>query len=208
MIDVDADGPARVDGRSARAERTRTAIVDAHLALIDEGDLRPTGERIAERAGVSLRTLWTNFKDMETLFAATGRRVSERQESMVRPISPELPLTRRIGEFSTQRARMLEVLAPSARASALREPFSPQLRRNREGNIARVRGEIETVFGPELAHAGPGREQLLDALTVASTWSAWSMMRDAMGLDVEAARATLTRILGALLVDAIAAGLR
>ncbi|WP_346534192.1 TetR/AcrR family transcriptional regulator [Micromonospora sp. DPT] len=208
MIDVDADGPARVDGRSARAERTRTAIVDAHLALIDEGDLRPTGERIAERAGVSLRTLWTNFKDMETLFAATGRRVSERQESMVRPISPELPLTRRIGEFSAQRARMLEVLAPSARASALREPFSPQLRRNREGNIARVRGEIETVFGPELAHAGPGREQLLDALTVASTWSAWSMMRDAMGLDVEAARATLTRILGALLVDAIAAGLR
>ncbi|MEV0726284.1 TetR/AcrR family transcriptional regulator [Micromonospora purpureochromogenes] len=208
MIDVDADGPARVDGRSARAERTRTAIVDAHLALIDEGDLRPTGERIAERAGVSLRTLWTNFKDMETLFAATGRRVSERQESMVRPISPELPLTRRIGEFSVQRARMLEALAPSARASALREPFSPQLRRNREGNIARVRGEIETVFGPELAHAGPGREQLLDALTVASTWSAWSMMRDAMGLDVEAARATLTRILGALLVDAIAAGLR
>ncbi|WP_446214283.1 TetR/AcrR family transcriptional regulator [Micromonospora sp. IBSANI012] len=208
MIDVDADGPARVDGRSARAERTRTAIVDAHLALIDEGDLRPTGERIAERAGVSLRTLWTNFKDMETLFAATGRRVSERQESMVRPISPELPLTRRIGEFSAQRARMLEVLAPSARASALREPFSPQLRRNREGNIARARGEIETVFGPELAHAGPGREQLLDALTVASTWSAWSMMRDAMGLDVEAARATLTRILGALLVDAIAAGLR
>ncbi|MDH6462977.1 TetR/AcrR family transcriptional regulator of autoinduction and epiphytic fitness [Micromonospora sp. A200] len=208
MIDVDADGPARVDGRSARAERTRTAIVDAHLALIDEGDLRPTGERIAERAGVSLRTLWTNFKDMETLFAATGRRVSERQESMVRPISPELPLTRRIGEFSAQRARMLEVLAPSARASALREPFSPQLRRNREGNIDRVRGEIETVFGPELAHAGPGREQLLDALTVASTWSAWSMMRDAMGLDVEAARATLTRIVGALLVDAIAAGLR
>ncbi|MBM0256314.1 TetR/AcrR family transcriptional regulator [Micromonospora sp. 4G55] len=208
MIDVDAEGPARVDGRSARAERTRVAIVDAHLALIDEGDLRPTGERIAERAGVSLRTLWTNFKDMETLFAATGRRVSERQESMVRPISPELPLTRRIGEFSAQRARMLEVLAPSARASALREPFSPQLRRNREGNIARVRGEIETVFGPELAHAGPGREQLLDALTVASTWSAWSMMRDAMGLDVEAARATLTRTLGALLVDAIAAGLR
>ncbi|MEH0830028.1 MULTISPECIES: TetR/AcrR family transcriptional regulator [unclassified Micromonospora] len=208
MIDVDADAPARVDGRSARAERTRSAIVDAHLALIDEGDLRPTGERIADRAGVSLRTLWTNFKDMETLFAATGRRVSERQEALVRPIPPELPLTRRIAEFSAQRARMLEVLAPTARASALREPFSPQLRRNREGNIARVRGEIETVFGPELAHAGPDREQLLDALTVASTWSAWSMLRDAMGLDVEAARATLARILGALLVDAIAAGLR
>ncbi|PSK62620.1 hypothetical protein B0E53_05454 [Micromonospora sp. MH33] len=34
------------------------------------------------------------------------------------------------------------------------------------------------------------------------------MMRDAMGLDVAAARATLARTIGALLVDAIAAGLR
>lgn len=208
MIDVDAEPPARVDGRAARGERSRNAIVEAHLALIDEGDLRPTGERIAERAGVSLRTLWTNFKDMETLFAATGQRVSERQEAFFRPISAELPLSRRVDEFCAQRARMLEQLAPSARASALREPFSPQLRRNREATIARVRSEIEKVFGPELAAAGHGRGQLLDALTAASTWSAWSMMRDAMGLDVAAARAVMTRTLGALLGDAVAAGLR
>ncbi|WP_349876702.1 TetR/AcrR family transcriptional regulator [Micromonospora sp. HUAS YX12] len=208
MIELETDPPARVDGRAARAERTRAAIVEAHLALIDSGDLRPTGERIAERAGVSLRTLWTNFKDMETLFAATGRRVGERQAALWRPVPPELPLTGRIAAFCDQRARLLEVLAPSARASALREPFSPQLRRNRETAIARVRQEIESVFGPELAHAGPDREQLLDALTVAGTWSAWSMMRDSMGLDVEAARAVMARTLGALLVDAIAAGLR
>ncbi|MFR9777817.1 TetR/AcrR family transcriptional regulator [Micromonospora sp. MS34] len=208
MIEVDTDVPARVDGRAARAERTRAAIVAAHLALIDEGDLRPTGERIAERAGVSLRTLWTNFKDMETLFAATGQRIGERLGALWRPIPAELPLTRRIAEFSDQRARMLEALGPSARASALREPFSRQLRRNRELAIDRVRREIELVFDHELAHAGEGRGQLLDALTVASTWAAWAMMRDAMGLDVEAARATMARTLGALLVDAIAAGLR
>ncbi|MGN9777640.1 TetR/AcrR family transcriptional regulator [Micromonospora sp. H33] len=208
MIEVAADAPARVDGRAARAERTRSAIVEAHLALIDEGDLKPTGERIAERAGVSLRTLWTNFKDMETLFAATGQRVSEREDALFRPIPPDMPLTRRIAEFCAQRVQMLELLAPAARASALREPFSPQLRRNREDCIVRARREIELVFGPELANAGRGREQLLDALTVASTSSAWLMMRDAMGLDVETARATMARTVGALLVDAIAAGLR
>jgi hypothetical protein len=145
---------------------------------------------------------------METLFAATGQRVSERQEALFRPIPPKLPLSRRVDEFCAQRVQMLEVLAPSARASALREPFSPQLRRNREANIARVRGAIETVFGQELAYAGAERGQLLDALTVACTWSAWSMLRDAMGLDVAAARATMARTLGALLVDAVAAGLR
>ena len=62
--------PQRVDGRTARSERTRNAIVDAHLRLIHEGDLRPTAERIAKQAGVSLRALWSHFSDLEALFAA------------------------------------------------------------------------------------------------------------------------------------------
>ena len=55
----------RPDGRTARGERTRKAIVEALLALLAEGDQRAAPERIVERAGVSLRTLWTNFKDLE-----------------------------------------------------------------------------------------------------------------------------------------------
>ena len=41
------------DGRTVRAERTRQALVDALLSLLDEGQLQPTAERIAVRAGVS-----------------------------------------------------------------------------------------------------------------------------------------------------------
>jgi hypothetical protein len=101
------------------------------------------------------------------------------------------------------------MLAPSARASQLREPFSAQLRKNRAGNIARVRRQLEEVFGPELTIAGPNRDQLMNALTVASTWSAWSMMRDGLHLDVDDARECMGRTIAALLVAAIAsAGLR
>ena len=207
MTDIDAS--SRIDGRSARSERTRRAIVAAHLGLIDEGDLKPTGERIAERAGVSLRTLWTNFKDMETLFAATGELVREKQDSIDRPISPELPLTQRVEEFCQQRSEVLEMLAPSARASQLREPFSAQLRKNRAGNIARVTRQIEEVFAPEITMAGASREQLLNALTVACTWSAWSMMRDELHMSIDDAREVMSRTVAALLVAAIAAaGLR
>src|SRR5690242_7070755 len=171
---ADVQTPGRVDGRTARAERTRNAIVTAHLALIREGDLKPTGERIAERAGVSLRALWANFKDMEALFQASGARLSERQDAEFRPVNPELPLARRIEEFCRQRARILELIAPSARAAQLLEPFSAQLRSNRAQNIARVQREINELFGPELEAAGPAREQLYHSLTVASTWAAWS----------------------------------
>ncbi|MFI7575954.1 TetR/AcrR family transcriptional regulator [Micromonospora sp. NPDC049497] len=196
-----AEVPERVDGRTARAERTRAAIVEAHLALISEGDLRPTGERIAERAGVSLRTLWTNFKDMETLFEASGAEVLRQQDAAYRPISPALPLARRVDAYCRQRARLLQLIAPSARAAQMREPVSGQLRRNRLKHIERVRDEIEELFAAELALAGPGRGQLVDAIVAASMWPAWSMLRDGLGLGVDAARAVMARTVGALLAE-------
>lgn len=193
--------PGRVDGRTLRSERTRAAIVDAHLALIAEGDLRPTGERIAERAGISLRTLWTNFKDMETLFEASGAEVLRRQDEAYRPISPALPLTRRIEAYCRQRARLLQLIAPSARAAQMREPVSEQLHRNRLMHIARVRDEVETLFAAELAQAGRGRKQLVDAIVAASMWPAWSMLRDGLGLSAASARAVMARTVGALLAQ-------
>src|SRR5215470_2088915 len=116
--------PVRVDGRTMRAQRTRAAIVDAHLGLLARGDLKPTGERIADAAGVSLRTLWTSFKDMETLFAAAGERLIERELAVYKPIDVGLALPVRVERFCAQRATMLEILAPAARAAVVREPFS------------------------------------------------------------------------------------
>ncbi|MFC7546822.1 TetR/AcrR family transcriptional regulator [Plantactinospora sp. GCM10030261] len=193
--------PDRVDGRTARAERTRTAIVEAHLALIAEGDLRPTGERIAERAGISLRTLWTNFKDMETLFEASGVEVLRRQDAAHRSLSPSLPLAKRIDAYCRQRVRQLQVIAPFARAAQMREPVSEQLRRNRRKHTARVRAEVEQLFAAELERAGAGREHLVYAVVAASMWPAWSMLRDGLGLGVEQSRAVLTRTVSALLTE-------
>lgn len=210
MVDVGAAGrvDGRIDGRTARAERTRAAIVEALLVLNREGDLKPTGERIAERAGVSLRALWANFKDMEALFAAASVRLLEQQDAQYRQISVRLPLKRRVDEFCRQRARMLEIIAPSARAAQLREPFSEALRESRATNIAWVRDQIVELFATELDLAGRGREQLVNALTVACTWAAWSMLRDELELDVEAARGVMVRTVTALLGAAITAALR
>jgi TetR/AcrR family transcriptional regulator, regulator of autoinduction and epiphytic fitness len=191
--------PSRVDGRTLRAERTRAAIVDAHLALIGEGDLRPTGERIAERAGVSLRALWTNFKDMETLFEASGARLLAEYDAAWRAVPPGLPLARRVEAYCRQRARLLQLIAPSARAAAMREPLSAQLRRNRAQYVERLRAEVEVLFAPELAAAGGDGRHLLHAVVAASMWPAWSMLRDGLGLGVDEARAAMSRTVWSLL---------
>ena len=191
--------PVRVDGRTMRAQRTRAAIVDAHLGLLARGDLKPTGERIADAAGVSLRTLWTSFKDMETLFAAAGQRLIERQLEVFAPVDPALPLAERVDGFCRQRARMLEILAPAARAAVLYEPFSAALRRNRTIELGRVRDEIAALFSVELTAAGSDGGQLLNALLATSTFACWSVLRDQLGLGIDAARAVMARTVEALL---------
>ena len=94
---------------------------------------------------------------------------------------------------------MLEFLAPVARAAALREPFSPALQANRARQYAIARAELSALFAAELAAAGPGASaELLNALTVATTWPAWSVLRDDLGLAVPAARQVMARTVRAL----------
>jgi AcrR family transcriptional regulator len=187
--------PPRVDGRTARSERTRNAIVDAHVSLITDGDLRPTADRIAKLAGVSLRALWSHFADMEALFAASGERILERRDASYEPIPPDRPLTERIAAYCHQRARMLEQIAPAAKASALKEPFSPALQRYRRLHVERVREEVRALFAAEVG----GDEELLNAVTSVSMWNHWDTLRTPLGLSPEDARASLVRTITALL---------
>ncbi|TDV57706.1 TetR/AcrR family transcriptional regulator [Actinophytocola oryzae] len=192
---TDSTTPERTDGRTLRAERTRESIIDAHMALILEGDLQPTARRVAERAGVSLRTLWGHFADLEALFASAGRRTLEIQYANYRPVPVDQPLADRIDQFCRQRAHMLEVIAGASRAAQIRLPYSKQLRVNRSHHTDRLRAEIEELFAEELA----GDADLLTAVLVATTWPAWMGARDDLGLTVEQATTVMHRTVTALL---------
>src|SRR5499427_168748 len=138
------------DGRAARSHRTRRAIIDAMRALHAEGDLRPTAPRIAARAGVSLRTVWQQFTDMEALLVEAVQRDRDILRSLVSPIDPELPLPARVDMFVNQRATVLEEMTPTWRAARVHQPFSDQLQRERTRRNAGARAEVEQVFAAEL----------------------------------------------------------
>jgi AcrR family transcriptional regulator len=190
---------ATLDGRAARALRTRNRVVDALLDLIDEGSLRPPAADVARRAGVSLRSVYQHFDDLETLFQVAGERHHQRFAHL-EPL-PDLPaeLGPRIAAFVAHRARWMEAVGPMARAAALQAPFSPGIAARQTAGRARLRDSLAAAFAPELrASAEPAR--LRDAVEVASSWAAWDHLRSAMGLaPAEAARAvelTLRGLLG------------
>lgn len=194
---------APIDGRAARAARTRDAIVDASVALVEEGDVRPTAPRIAERAGVSVRSVFQHFDDLPALYTAVVRKVVERLAVLVVPVDPTLPLDRRIADFAHHRGNLLEAVTPFRRAAAVHGPFSPELREALSEGAAFLRGEVEVAFGAELdAVPRAERRELLDALAVATSWGAWEALRGEAGDTPARARAVVIRTLAALLAPA------
>ncbi len=190
-----ADG-GQVDGRTARALRTREAIVDACIALVDEGDLRPTAPRIAERAGVSVRSVFQHFDDLETLFAMVAERVIGRLAQLLVPIDPSVPLDERVERFVRQRRAVLEAVTPIRRAAAIHAPFSREITNRLQTGHDFLRLEIAEVFATELASVPDDeRERLLDVLDTVVSWPSWESLRTFNRRSADDAAAVLDHML-------------
>lgn len=64
---MSVDAPHAVDGRRARRERSRVAVIDAIFALVTDGKVPPPVEQIAERSGVSVSSIFRMFDGLEDM---------------------------------------------------------------------------------------------------------------------------------------------
>ena len=188
------------DGRTVRAERTRQALVEALLGLLDEGQPKPTAAEIAARAGVSERSVFQHFPDREALLEAVAREQYKRVVPTLVPIDSSLALAERIEQFARQRARLYERVGGVRRAGVLIEHESSSV----AGWLATARkakaAEVERVFRRELDAMPPDeREPLRAALVMVCSWVAWDSWRAHQGLSVARSRAALEASLRALL---------
>src|SRR5262245_37474856 len=93
-----------VDGRTRRGERNREAIIDALIACYEEGTLRPSVQEVADRAGVSARSVHNHFADVETLRAEVAERQWQKCAPFAVPLDTDLPLPQRIAQLVALRA--------------------------------------------------------------------------------------------------------
>lgn len=190
----------KVDGRRARGLRTKDAIVSALLELISGGDIAPTAQRIADRAGVSVRSVYQHFIDVEGLYAHGA----EKTFAWVRSTSPDidqgLSLGPRLDAFVTGRTGILETLMPFHRAIRLVEPSSETVREHRLAMDRWHKDRVGRVFGPELRAVGsPSRNALHCALDSLSSTECWEHLRNS-GQSPRAARQVVRAGMEALLV--------
>lgn len=165
------------DGRVARGERTRQALAEALIALLEEGDIQPTARRIAERAGVSLRLVFHHFDDLESILHDAVRIQEQRHWRHIRPVEWTLPVDERVARVVRQRDTVFQATAPVRRSAERLTPSSrtvvAELTRGREW----LRGQLRVTFAPELEARRPGEARLLlDALEVSTSWETWEQL--------------------------------
>ncbi len=178
-------GTQTVDGRSARAQRTRESVVDAVLALVDAGNPRPTAREIADEAGISVRSVYVHFDDLDDLFRAAADRHFEHMANLLVPVDASLTLPLRIEAAVDQRVQIHERFGAVRRAAELWAPQSPALAELLQQGRLVGRQDAERLFGVELAGRSD-HDVALSAITAILSAEAWDSLR-AQGLSVDAA---------------------
>jgi AcrR family transcriptional regulator len=189
-----------MDGRRARGERTRQRIIEALISLVDEGDHRPSAQRIATEAGVALRTVYHHFADVEALRASAVQLHADRLISALPPLDAAAPVEQRVSALLRQFGRLYESLTPVLLAATLDESSTATAAGIRATQDS-LRKRVAQVFAPEIAARGSERGVLLDGLDSAASWHTWHFLR----FDLQRSQRAATRVLELTLRSLLAA---
>ena len=177
------------DGRVARGQRTREAVIDALLDLYREGNLTPTTEEIASRVGRTSRSIYHHFQDKEALAVAIADRLLEQHRELFTARPPTGTRAERIDGIATHRAELFETVAPTRRSALVRMHSSPELQMQQTVLAAHLRDQLAQTFKSELSALDRDvTDEVLELLDLHTSWETWDRLRIWQNLPVERSR--------------------
>lgn len=186
-----------IDGRTARRNRNKDAVLDALIELAREGDglAEPSIEAIAERASVSYRSVYRYFEDRtELMLSAIGRVMGDDYSIFdVADLGD--------GSLDTRIARLIEVrlaayrrLAPLTRIAIRLRADEPAVAEAYEDVRRQMRAQLETQFAAELDAVATGdRAGVLAAVDAMFQAESFDYLAGHEGLDDTEIARILTR---------------
>ena len=193
--------PKETDGRRLRRALNREAVVDALLDLYSEGNLRPSTDEIAERAGISPRSLFRYFEDADDLAGeAVSRQLGRAMPLLPLAVGVEAPFGARVEALVDQRLRLFSSVGQAAHVSRLRAPFQPRLAESLREGRRFLRGQVRTLFAAELTLLTDDEaEAALAAADVLASFESYQLLIGDQDLSVEEAKSILVASLTMLL---------
>ena len=188
------------DGRRRRRAQNRLAVVDAVLDLYQDGNLRPGTDEIAERAGLSPRSLFRYFDDVDDL----ARAAVARQQARALPLLPigttaDAPLREKAKALVEQRFRLFEAIGQAEKVTRIRSPFEPILAQELSQTRAFLRSQLLDLFVPEFERmSGRKAASVLAAADVLTSFESYQLLLDDQGFVLVEAKAVMVESLVAL----------
>jgi len=181
----------RMGARAESAEQTRQSILAAARELFLSAAYYDdvTLEQIAERAGVSLKTVVRRFRSKDELLVASA--LTEAEQRSV----PAGDLEAIVRVLSARYEESMDVMLRYLPIEAKVAPVAQVLGQARQGHW----DWLEQAFAPQLSGSrGPLRRRRVAELFVATEIYAWHALRRRFGLSQRAAEQVLRETLEAL----------
>jgi AcrR family transcriptional regulator len=199
------EAPKETDGRRLRRALNRQAVVDALLDLYSKGNLRPSTDEIAARAGISPRSLFRYFEDADDLAGeAVTRQLRRAMPLLPLAVGPHASFDLRVAALVDQRLRLVTTLGQAAHVLRLRAPFQPRLAISLREGRRFLRIQVRTLFAPELLSMTDNvAEATLAAADVVASFESYQLLTGDQELAVDVARSVLIAALAALLAPGV-----
>lgn len=184
------------DGRRERSRSSRSKIIAAMLDLVGNGDVAPSAARVAEVAGVGLRSVFRHFDDMDELYKEMGDVI----EARVMPIILQAPSgttwKEKLIDIADRRAKVFETILPFRISANLKRFQSPYLMQDYRRMLRLERETVEAHLPQAVMHDVVAAR----GLNVILSFQTWRLLRHDQDLPVDDAKAVVRR----LLTDAMA----
>ena len=189
------------DGRSLRRERNRDSVIDALLDLVREGNMDPGGAEIAERAGVSHRSVFRYFDDLGDLITTAIDTELNRAFALGQIDDlGEGTLNHRIEVLVDSRLRKFDYTHGIVSLARVRAFTLPGIDARFSELAVDVRDQLRLHIAPELAAAPKAdREKLLDTVQCLVSWDVFDWHRRLLGHSDNEIRKTSVYALNAVL---------
>jgi len=196
-----------VDGRTQRRTRNVDVVVNAVLGLLGEGRGWPSASEIANRAGLSERSVYRYFDDLDQLARAAVETQTARGDHLFQPLDvPEgAGLDERIDRLVEHRTAMFDLVGAIVHAARARVGLHGAIAEALDRRRNQMRDQLEALFAPELTAAGAGTaaaaEDLLAALEVVTGFEALQILRVDQGRSGARAKRIMRQVVAALLAS-------
>ncbi|MGH9080704.1 MAG: TetR/AcrR family transcriptional regulator [Acidimicrobiales bacterium] len=195
------DLDASTDGRQLRRKRNRESVVEALLDLYRDGNLRPSTEEIAARSGLSPRSLFRYFEDVDDLTRAAIMRQEARAMPLVAvDVGPEETWERKVAALVEQRFLLFDAVGHAAAVTRLRAPFQPLLAAELSQNRRFLRSQVSALFAPEVAAMDEKRSvSTLAAIDILTSFESYQLLTEGRSMPSSEAAALVADALSVLI---------